>query len=114
MQQADGQPHRRCVAHGIDGAHLPHQATGAHARARRNIAHFKAQRGHRAQHCAGHNRRNPNFWVFDNIGHLQHAGAQALAEQPGPTVFFKAHHRKAHHLRTTAHRGRACRQAAER
>ena len=114
MQQADGQPHRRRIAHGIDGAHLPHQAAGAHARARRNIAHLKAQCGHWPQHRAGHNRRNPDFRVFHNIGHLQHTGAQALAEQACPAVFFKAHHRKAHHLRTTAHCGRTCRQAAER
>ena len=114
MQQADGQPHRRRAAHRVQRADLSDQAARAHARARGDILHLEDQRRQRAQNGGGDNRWQPDLRIFHDIGHLQHTGAQALAQQPRPAVVAKTHDRKADHLGAAADCGRTSRQAVER
>lgn len=113
MQQADGEPYLRGVTHGVERADLSDQAAGAHACAAGDIGHLEADGSNRGEDCAGERGRYPNQRVFHDVGHLQHTGSQALAEQARPAVFFETHHGEADHLRAAADGGRACRQAAE-
>lgn len=78
----------------------------------RRKRHFSSEkcRGKGAEDGGRQRRRNQNGRRFQDIAHLQHRGAQALGNQAGYAVFTIAGHGKAHHLRTTAHRGRACGQ----
>ena len=58
-------------------------------------------------------RRDPGAGVAQDVGHLQHAGTQALADQAADAVFFIAHHGKAHHLGAAAGYGRTARKAGQ-
>ena len=64
--------------------------------------------GQRAGDGAGQGGGDPDAGIADDVAHLEHAGAQALAHQAADPVFAVAHHRKAHHLGAAArHRGAA-------
>ncbi len=60
-------------------------------------------------HCL----KNPGAGVAQDVGHLQHAGANALADQTAHAVFLKAHHGKADHLGAAARNGSAARQTGQ-
>ena len=61
--------------------------------------------GQRAGDGTGQRGGDPDPRVLDDVAHLQHAGAQALAYQAAHTVLAVAHHGKAHHLGAAARHG---------
>ena len=93
----------------------PHHAAGAHPRGDCGAVHFKVEQagGHGAGDGAGQGGGDPDPGVADDVAHLQHAGAEALADQAAHTVLLIAHHRKAHHLGAAAGHRRAARQAGQ-
>ena len=67
----------------------------------------------RAGDGRGQRGGDPDAGVLDDIAHLQHTGAQALADQAAHTVLLIAHHGKADHLGAAACHSSAARQTGQ-
>lgn len=86
------------------------EAAGAHARVDGGTVHlhFKHTRRKRTRDGRSDRRGDPDARIFDDVGHLEHAGAKSLRNKTAPAVFAKAHDGKADHLRAAArYRGTA-------
>ena len=66
---------------------------------------MKQAGGNGAGDGRGQRRGNPGAGVAQDVGHLQHAGAQTLADETADAVLLIAHDRKAHHLGAAARHG---------
>ena len=88
-------------------ADLAHQTAGAHAGGNGGTVHLKVEQagGQRAGDGRGQRGGDPDAGVLDDIAHLEHTGAQTLADQAAHTVLLIAHHGKADHLGAAARHG---------
>ena len=96
-------------------ADLAHQTAGAHAGGDGRAVHFQTEQagGQRPRDDGGQRRGNPHAGVLEDVGHLQHAGADALAHKAAHAVFLVAHEGKADHLGAAARHRRAAGKAGQ-
>ena len=94
---------------------ISYQAAGAHAAGHRRAVHFQVEHagGDGAGDGCGQRRGDPGARVAQDVGHLQHAGAQALADQAADAVFTVAHKGEADHLGAAACHGSTACQAGQ-
>ncbi len=104
MHQHDLWP---CVhSHDRNGVELSDQSAGTHSSSRTVVLHLEDQCADGTQDGGGEGGRYPDQGILPNIGDLEHAGANSLAQQPPQLVLFIGTYRESYHLATAPyHRG---------
>ena len=91
------------------------ETAGAHAGVDGSAVHLQLEDagGDRAGDGGGHDGRNPDLRIADDVAHLEHGGAEALADKAAPAVFLEAHEGEADHIGAAARDGGAAGEARE-